>query len=72
MAAMSQEERCEHTPSGSPSRSGSSGSGEDASGAPAASNAAIQKDAGPLLPHQLIPAHIMDKEKVEVSASMLQ
>jgi hypothetical protein len=69
MAAMSQEEGSEHTPSATPSRSGSLGSGEEQSGSPATRNEASQQDAGPLLPHQLIPAHIKDKEKVDVSAS---
>jgi hypothetical protein len=66
---MSEEEGSEHTPGATPSRSGSPGSGEEQSGTPATQNAERQQDCGPLLPHQLIPAHIKDKEKIDVSAS---
>ncbi|WIA41869.1 hypothetical protein OEZ86_009194 [Tetradesmus obliquus] len=69
---MSQEEGNEHTPSATPSRSGSSGSGDEASGSPATQNEACEQHAGPLLPHQLIPAHIKDKEKVDVRRGMLK
>jgi hypothetical protein len=66
---MSEEEGSEHTPGATPSRSVSPASGEEQSGTPATQNAGRQHDCGPLLPHQLIPAHIKDKEKIDVSAS---
>jgi hypothetical protein len=66
---MSEEEGSDQTPGATPSRSGSPGSGEEQSGTPASQHAERQQDCGPLLPHQLIPAHIKDKEKIDVSAS---
>lgn len=66
---MDEEQSRGHAHSATPSRSGSSDSGEEEFGTPATRNAERHQDAGPLLPHQLIPAHIKDKEKIDVSES---
>ncbi|KAF6261792.1 hypothetical protein COO60DRAFT_1458943 [Scenedesmus sp. NREL 46B-D3] len=69
---MDEEQSRGHAHSATPSRSGSSDSGEEEFGTPATRNAERHQDAGPLLPHQLIPAHIKDKEKIDVRRGLLK
>lgn len=68
---MSDEEGSE-TPS--PSRIGGQDAQEESSDGDAGSpctpaNGDLDGDLAPLRPHELIPAHIKDKEKIEVSAT---